>query len=160
MPLMPELAVACREWQGKGAHYNVHQARRCKVHILMCTAGKSRAHYNGTTGSVEGLLHLLGMVRPVRRRVEVCLGEVVLDVLPRQYCIEFQKLVQGMARIGPEALWAEEGPEGVGQWVACAHCVARVEEIGRKGEWCVYCKTNENEKWREYCNDRWHYGWS
>ncbi|KAJ7357918.1 hypothetical protein DFH08DRAFT_801797 [Mycena albidolilacea] len=35
MPLMPELAVACREWQGKGAHYNVHQARRCKVHILM-----------------------------------------------------------------------------------------------------------------------------
>jgi hypothetical protein len=51
MPLMPELAVACREWQGKGAHYNVHQARRCKVHILMCTAGKSRAHYNGTTGA-------------------------------------------------------------------------------------------------------------
>ncbi|KAJ7367142.1 hypothetical protein DFH08DRAFT_797975 [Mycena albidolilacea] len=35
MPLMPELAVACWEWQGKGAHYNVHQARRCKVHILM-----------------------------------------------------------------------------------------------------------------------------
>ncbi|KAJ7788890.1 hypothetical protein B0H14DRAFT_2627788 [Mycena olivaceomarginata] len=25
MPLMPEQATACREWQGKGAHYNVHQ---------------------------------------------------------------------------------------------------------------------------------------
>jgi hypothetical protein len=51
MPLMLELAVACQEWQGKGAHYNVHQARRCRVHILMCTAGKSRAHYNVATGS-------------------------------------------------------------------------------------------------------------
>ncbi|KAJ7855760.1 hypothetical protein B0H14DRAFT_2579221 [Mycena olivaceomarginata] len=52
MPLMPEQAAACREWQGKGAHYNVHQAWQARRHLVICTCGPARAHYNGTTGTV------------------------------------------------------------------------------------------------------------
>ncbi|KAJ7702614.1 hypothetical protein B0H14DRAFT_2648051, partial [Mycena olivaceomarginata] len=52
MPLMPEQAAACREWQGKGAHYNVHQAWQARRHFVICTCGPARAHYNGTTGTV------------------------------------------------------------------------------------------------------------
>ncbi|KAJ7801376.1 hypothetical protein B0H14DRAFT_2615349 [Mycena olivaceomarginata] len=49
MPLMPEQAAACREWQGKGAHYNVHQAWQARRHFVICTCGPARAYYNGTT---------------------------------------------------------------------------------------------------------------
>ncbi|KAJ7846501.1 hypothetical protein B0H14DRAFT_2584155 [Mycena olivaceomarginata] len=52
MPLMPEQAAACREWQGKGAHYNVHQAWQARRHFVICTCGPARVHYNGTTGTV------------------------------------------------------------------------------------------------------------
>ncbi|KAJ7790174.1 hypothetical protein B0H14DRAFT_2626293 [Mycena olivaceomarginata] len=52
MPLMPEQAAACREWQGKGAHYSVHQAWQARRHFVICTCGPARAHYNGTTGTV------------------------------------------------------------------------------------------------------------
>ncbi|KAJ7323505.1 hypothetical protein DFH08DRAFT_817534 [Mycena albidolilacea] len=58
MPLMPEQAAACREWQGKGAHYNVHHAWQARRHFVICTCGLARAHYNGTTGTV-GLPALL-----------------------------------------------------------------------------------------------------
>ncbi|KAJ7691870.1 hypothetical protein B0H14DRAFT_2651873 [Mycena olivaceomarginata] len=67
MPLMPEQAVACREWQGKGAHYNVHQAWQARRHFVICTCGPARVHYNGTTGTVGGLASYMARSRYAAR---------------------------------------------------------------------------------------------
>jgi hypothetical protein len=87
---------------------------------------------------VEDVLQMLGMVHSARRGIAVCLGDVVLNVPPRKYGAEFQKLVDGLASIGPP-----------GMWVSCAHCVAHVGEISRRGLWCVHCRTSDNENWRD-----------
>lgn len=52
--MMPCEAQACRK-AASSPHCNVAHARECNGRIVMCTAGKSMLHYNGTTGTVEAL---------------------------------------------------------------------------------------------------------
>ncbi|KAJ7873063.1 hypothetical protein B0H14DRAFT_2569903 [Mycena olivaceomarginata] len=103
MPLMPEQAAACREWQGKGAHYNVHQAWQARRHFVICTCGPARAHYNGTTwraplfcSSLEsGSALMVELVQsshlPTSRRV---LTAIEFTVIVAKGILETQKVSQ------------------------------------------------------------------
>ncbi|KAJ7145658.1 hypothetical protein C8R44DRAFT_755655 [Mycena epipterygia] len=92
--------------------------------------------------SVEAVLQMLRMVRSARRGVVVCLGELALDgVPPRRYVAEYKKFANSLEGVGP-----------AGMWLPCAHCVARAEEIQGRGR----C---DDEKLREFCDNRWHRGW-